>query len=511
MKIRTMWKLFQSLFKSIREAIARDPEVKHYAKEHPKLAAFIGRRFSPDEKTGLHLTVGIGVAAVFFFYFLDIAEDLIMRESIVAADYRIITLVQMFRTPYFTDAMLFLTYLGTWQVVLAGVFLVAIGLLIAKRRYELWVLAGSIMGGGLFVLLIKQIGHRPRPDLVNALVFEQTFSFPSGHGFIAIVFFGLCAYFLFRAAKSRMVRFGIVAMTLCLVIAIGFSRVYLGVHWPSDVLAGYAVGAAWLVMTMTPLEIRRRFDVTKSTINIPVSMMSRMGIMLFLAWVLFAVYFFAANPLRPSHPPVADAVTVTPGDIGENLFAALPRTSEDIIGEPLQPFNIIVVASRGKLDRILQKAGWYLADPVTFTNFWKLVTWPFGDEPYLRAPAAPLFWDGRPNDILYEKPTLRKSARERRHCYIWKSPFVLGDGRSVWFFTVHMDKGIALLGESLLLPFYTIDPLVDQERDAMLKELKKSGTVKSVRFFKISDQLMGQNMAGDQFFTDGGSYILFLE
>jgi undecaprenyl-diphosphatase len=88
--------------------------------------------------------------------------------------------------------------------------------------------------------------ERPRPSPLWALAEEASFSFPSGHSVAAFAFYGVITYLIFRRLKGRAARVALISTASVFIVAIGASRVYLGVHYPSDVVAGYLVGLIWL-------------------------------------------------------------------------------------------------------------------------------------------------------------------------------------------------------------------------------------------------------------------------
>ena len=98
----------------------------------------------------------------------------------------------------------------------------------------------AIGGGELLVVGLKLLFHRPRPEVIFA---RLGYSFPSGHSFFAVTLYGMMAYWLTRDAPARR---GVWVPTVLLIVLIGFSRIYLGVHYASDVLAGFCVGLPWL-------------------------------------------------------------------------------------------------------------------------------------------------------------------------------------------------------------------------------------------------------------------------
>lgn len=135
---------------------------------------------------------------------------------------------------------------GGWSSVLV---VVAIGIVVWWRIGRLEAI--MIIMGGLITLVdtaLKLAINRPRPsaDLVHVLSPEQGNGFPSGHAFFAILILGLTAYFISINLKNRVLRMLVLAGLIALILLIGTSRVYLGVHWPSDVIGGYLIGGVFL-------------------------------------------------------------------------------------------------------------------------------------------------------------------------------------------------------------------------------------------------------------------------
>lgn len=132
------------------------------------------------------------------------------------------------------------------------VFLLAsivIGYLLIEGQKRLSVfLVGSMLGGLGLSLVLKQWIDRPRPDLVTHGQAVITQSFPSMHTVMSTVCFLTIAIVLGRSTKRRRLRTYLTAIGLVLAVLVGFSRVYLGVHWPTDVLAGWTLGASWALL-----------------------------------------------------------------------------------------------------------------------------------------------------------------------------------------------------------------------------------------------------------------------
>ncbi len=138
-----------------------------------------------------------------------------------------------------------LTSLGS-PTVLTLITIAAVSYLwIDGKRATAFFAALSIIGGAVLVSLLKFGFARPRPDLVSHLVNVNSFSFPSGHATMATVTYLTIGALLARVQKRRRMKLYVLAVASILVLLVGFTRVYLGVHWPTDVLAGWCIGTAW--------------------------------------------------------------------------------------------------------------------------------------------------------------------------------------------------------------------------------------------------------------------------
>lgn len=157
------------------------------------------------------------------------------------------------------------TALGS-GVVLTFVTLAVIGyLLLARKRGAALLVALSVGGGVLLSTALKFGFDRPRPDLVPHAVAVYTASFPSGHAMLSAASFLTLGALLMRVAARRRLKGYVMALAVLATVAVGISRVYLGVHWPTDVLAGWCAGAAWaLLCWVIALRLQRTGQVETS-------------------------------------------------------------------------------------------------------------------------------------------------------------------------------------------------------------------------------------------------------
>lgn len=148
--------------------------------------------------------------------------------------------------PWWVEAIMRdITAMGGTVVLTLITIVTVLYLAIDGKRGASLLVAVSVGGGTLLSTLLKIGFHRPRPDLVAHLVDVRTLSFPSGHAMLSAVTYLTIGVLVARVSPKRRIKVFVAAVALVLTLAVGLSRVYLGVHWPTDVLAGWSIGAAW--------------------------------------------------------------------------------------------------------------------------------------------------------------------------------------------------------------------------------------------------------------------------
>ncbi len=159
--------------------------------------------------------------------------------------------IHHFANPQLDSLMLFLTSLGDPPTVVTIFVTTIVWLGLKKRYFDVLRFALVCAGGVLINQAMKLFFAKPRPALWDRLITETSFSFPSGHAVGSMVVYGFIAYIL--AKEFQQFKQFIYAITSVLIISIGFSRLYLGVHYPTDIIAGSGIGILWLT---TCLKIR---------------------------------------------------------------------------------------------------------------------------------------------------------------------------------------------------------------------------------------------------------------
>jgi len=199
------------------------------------------------------IALGILAAAIFF----ELAEDVWLREGF-AWDAPIMLAIHSLQTPTLDRIMKAITLSGS----IFGVVLVMAGAAFWLGRRRCWVelaaLLISVVGGAALNGLLKLLFARPRPSVFPPLTVEHTYSFPSGHTMTAVTLYGFLAILLWQHRHR-----GWALLAAAMVPLIGFSRVYLGVHYPSDVLGAMTLGILWLSVAMVGLAWYRHYHLCK--------------------------------------------------------------------------------------------------------------------------------------------------------------------------------------------------------------------------------------------------------
>jgi len=175
-----------------------------------------------------------------------IFKTVIASGPVIALDVRVANFLSALRSPGFNKFFFWVTLLGEWKLI--ALFALTLIIILWRRRQRIFILPllVTLFGSEFFVGLGKIVFRRPRP--VVAAFVENSFSFPSGHAAIALAFYGFLSFFIISQAKRRKTKIGVAFAGLALILFIGFSRLYFGVHYLSDVWSGYLIGALWLVI-----------------------------------------------------------------------------------------------------------------------------------------------------------------------------------------------------------------------------------------------------------------------
>lgn len=181
-----------------------------------------------------------------------------------AFDHRVFDFLEPYVTPLRNSIVLFFTFLGTHIFLIPANFILIIYFLFIKKHrwYSIKVPVIALSSLALMFLL-KNIFGRQRPD-IPLLKEASGLSFPSGHALMSVTFYGLLIHIVWNSVKKTWLKWTLVLSLVLLILIIGFTRIYLRVHYPSDVFAGFATGFLWLVTSIWMLGKMEKFSKQKA-------------------------------------------------------------------------------------------------------------------------------------------------------------------------------------------------------------------------------------------------------
>jgi len=207
---------------------------------------------------GIFLVGGIVVTAAAAWLFGEFADE-VMEGETQTFDETVLRWIGARRTPVLDSVMLEITALGTGAVVLMIVCISGLFLALTRHKYSALLLLVATGGGLALNAVLKLFFDRPRPGVVEWGTHAVSSSFPSGHSMSATIVYSTVAYLAARLSPRLWIRWVTMLVAALIIALIALSRLYLGVHYPSDVLAGAIVGLAWAAFCMATLEAIQRF------------------------------------------------------------------------------------------------------------------------------------------------------------------------------------------------------------------------------------------------------------
>lgn len=192
---------------------------------------------------GFLVAMLVFISLISFF----VLVKLILIDENEAFDREIYSLIEPHTNETTSRIMVIYSWIGGTRFMLpANILLICYCLFVRKDRWQSIKLGAIALSSVCMMHLLKLLFNRPRP-LVPLLEPAHGLSFPSGHAMTSITFFGLFIYLTVRHVKNAFLKVLLVVVLLSFIVIIGYSRVYLRVHYPSDVLAGYCMGTIWLI------------------------------------------------------------------------------------------------------------------------------------------------------------------------------------------------------------------------------------------------------------------------
>jgi len=325
----------------------------------------------------------LGIVLLFAAWvFFGVLEDVVTGDPLVRADAAIYHMLQGLRSGITDHVMVVITELGSATVVGAVGAAVLLWLLWRRAWHAAVYWVAAVGGASLIGLVIKVALHRPRPAPVSAE--WDTFSFPSGHATTSAAIYGFLAFVLARDAPPRWQ--AAIAVTAAITVAlIGFSRLYLGAHWFSDVISGIAFGTAWI--SLLAIAYMRH-----NPPELPATPLAAIAVVTIMAVGSFQVMHRMSTDLeryavRPTER------TMTLASWWQNGWQDIPRRRVDLIGEQEESFVLQWAGSIDDLKKRLIEVDWRVPAPWSMST---AVNWLNATGNSLTLPVLPRLHDGHP-------------------------------------------------------------------------------------------------------------------
>jgi len=313
--------------------------------------------------------------------FLGVLQDVIARDPLVVADHAIYNFLQSLRTPWADTVFVTITELGDSFVNLSLTCVVLALLLFrrCRRAAGFWML--TVLGGLMSVLLLKWAIHLPRPvDIYHG---AAAFGFPSGHTTMSITLYGFLAILMARQLADAW-RWGLFSGVMLVAFVIGFSRLYLGAHWLSDVLGGYFIGMSWVAFLGIAYMKGQEEPIPRRLL----------GTAVIAVLIISGGWHVAQNHEKDMslYKPIREVQAISLTAWLANGWSELPAYRIDLAGEREQPLTIQWSGTPEVLARSLSAGRWQQAPSLSLRDFLGIFR---PDIPVEKLPVLPLLHNGR--------------------------------------------------------------------------------------------------------------------
>ena len=179
-------------------------------------------------------------------------------------DHELALYIVSIRSVFFDNFFFLLTWLGSWPAITLSFILISALFYLGKKKTLIFPLFLSVLGSGIMTLAVKYLVDRARPGNGISMYAEQLSSFPSAHSSLIFALFGFLIYYVWRFNLSLIIKISLTVLFTAIIALVGFSRLYLGVHFLSDVLAGYLTGLLWVLIVIFYLSRHQNSDLPLS-------------------------------------------------------------------------------------------------------------------------------------------------------------------------------------------------------------------------------------------------------
>lgn len=485
----------------------------------PGAYLFLANRLRRDIFWGLPFSLLTFSLFVVILSLFDITKNILTSGAVVSLDMKIENLLTVFRDSFLVKIFLWVTALGEAQMIISLVLVFTALFWLWKKRFYVFSLWLSVAGSAASAYIAKMLINRARPDGNIPVYTEHFFSFPSGHSALIITLCGFLVYCAWRNFNTWKIRVNSFFIAGAVILLVGFSRLYLGVHFLSDVLGGYLIGFFWLLLGITFSEwliiksIKQGGqDLIREVKDELYVKRSQKLLKLFTGLLIFVEVFYAVSFIK-NFKPIYNVVVqnterqIVVRDISDPLFEKyIPKFPENLTGDYQAPLNFIIVAPDDRtLVKNILSADWQTAEPVSVRSVSKIIYASLRNTKYDSAPITPLYWHGHPNDFAFEKPLKGTNLQNRYEVRFWKTGIATEDGGFVYVGSTSLNNSL----DYLILRSASSD--LDVARDQLFNDIVNNNPVAAYQKKQFVDNSKGNYYEKGKYITDGKAYLIYLK
>jgi len=427
------------------------------------------------------------------FAYIGFLQVLYKHPIMLYMDESLSNLLFYFQNPRLTNFMLFVSF---WWKLLVILLLSVIFSYYLYRKKQYNIILGmyvSILLTTIVVFLTKIIVARHRPDI--ALYITNTYSFPSSHTALSIVFYWFIFYYFFKISSTWNSKVNKILLFLLIIFLISFSRLYLQVHYFSDILWGIFIGFIGLLLWIFLTEVKVSYKIIIPKFLLYFSV-------IFLLFYLFNyISFVKFRQFRQVGQYIDKFEPINNINEYFKKHTSLLFTTT-IVWRKTEPINFIFLAKNDDSLYKLFIESWFLpADKLSFINFSKLGLAVYDNIPYKTAPMTPLFWNKKVQLFWFQKQEW--NLEKRHHIRIWKTDLMYKN------YYVYVASAVYDTNIKWKIT-HKISPNLNKEREYFLKNLKKTKKI-TVKKLKLLPSITGKNFSYDNFYSDWFVYLITIE